>query len=161
MKKKIKVIIVVACAIVLLIGVVLLCRIGGSEITDGVYEITDCSDFPNAYIEVTGNKLQFYEIDLNEIYQAAQIESYDNLNESGALDISEEKIAEISDLNNLLVSNPYELDYESITDNKNGTFTYIYYCMSEQNIFGLVLEYDSLHKTIQINSPVRQLVFEK
>ena len=74
--------------------------------------------------------LYFHNIDLNAIYQEEQMKSYMSMVESGATSsITDEQLKEISDLNSLFVSNPYELDYESIGDeSKSGTFTYIYFC---------------------------------
>ena len=65
----------------------------------------------------------------------------------------------IRDLNRKFVSNPYTIEYDE--DQKAGTFTYTHFCMSDQGLFGLVLRYDSLHKTIEIKSPVKDIVFKK
>lgn len=163
MKNKIIFFIGVILAIVLLVSVVLFCRIGGAEITEGKYKITDCKDYPDAYIEVENGTIQFYNIDLNAIYQNDQLEIYNNLINSGYINsLSEEQLLKAKDLNNLLVTNSFDLDYDNTTeDNKAGTFTYTYFCMEQNHIFGILLKYDSFHKTIQVIDPVRTLVFEK
>lgn len=163
MKKGIKICIGIILAVVLLLSVVVITKTGGAEITEGTYKITDYAAYPDAYIVVKENKLQFYNIDLNAIYQEAQLEDYKEMQEHGLeFHITEQQLGKISDLNELFVSNPYELDYESSTkDNKTGTFTYVYFCYNGDYPFGLVLEYNSLHKTVKINSPEQTLIFEK
>lgn len=163
MKKFLKIGICIICAVLLLLLVIMIAKVGGAEIADGIYRVADCEAYPDAYIEVKGNTLQFYNIDLNEIYQEAQMVTYEKMKESGVeFNMTEEQLIQISDLNLLLVSNAYEIDYDSLEeDNKTGTFQYVYFCYGEGNLFGLVLEYDSLHKTIQINSSVLQLEFER
>lgn len=163
MKKFIKIGLGVFLAVALLVVVIVIGKVGGAQIAEGTYKIKECKDYPDAYISVEENKVQFHNIDLNAIYQEEQMKSYMSMVESGATSsITDEQLKEISDLNSLFVSNPYELDYESIGDeSKSGTFTYIYFCYNSNSPFGLVLEYNSFDKTIQINSPVLNLIFEK
>lgn len=161
MKSKIKIIIGAIIAIALLVVCYGIVKIGGAEITEGKYMICDFDSYPDAYIEVKENMIQFYNIDLNAIYQEYQLSNYKKMVDSGFQSaMSDEQVAKDADLNEMFVNNGYEIDYET-DDSKQGTFTYVYFCMSSDNLFGLVLEYDSLHKTIQINSPVMNLIFEK
>lgn len=163
MKKIIKFSIIGIVLIAILLAVIAISRIGGAEIAEGTYKITDYEAYPDAYIVVEENRVQFYNIDLNAIYREYQMDTYLNAKEQG-LDIgmSKEELEPLSDLNEMFVENAFELDYEwQADDNKVGTFSYVYFCKGEGNLFGLVLEYNSLHKTLQINSPVQTLVFEK
>lgn len=160
MKKIIKISIIAISAIAILVSVILMNYIGGKEITEGTYRIKGYKSYPNAYIEVKGNTVQFHNIDLNAIYREYQLESYKKVLESNTeVSITEEELEQISDLNELLVENPYEVDYD--TDSKSGTFTYIYFCYANGYPFGVVLKYDSFHKTLKINNAVQKIVFEK
>lgn len=159
---KIKIGIGVICAALFLLAAVMITRVGGAKITEGTYRVINYEVYPDAYITVTKDALQFYNIDLNAIYQAAQMETYEQMKERGVtMGITDEQLEQISDLNRMFVSNSYALDYDALEDNKSGTFQYVYFCYGEQNLFGFVLEYDALHKTLQINSPVLKLTFEK
>lgn len=160
MKKVIKISVISILAIVLMMVVVWVTLIGGQEITNGKYEIEGCKEYPDAYIEVNDGKIQFYNIDLNEIYQEYQTNAVKKImGNNSSIKISDEEMEELSDLNRKFVSNPYTIEYDE--DQKAGTFTYTHFCMSDQGLFGLVLRYDSLHKTIEIKSPVRDIVFKK
>jgi hypothetical protein len=161
-KKSIILIIFIAvCAVALLAVAIIFLKAGGSEISEGTYYVADCSDYPDAYIVVDENLVQFYNIDLNEIYLSAQMETYEKMVESGVEFNFTDGVEEAANLNGMFVTKPYLINYDEADDNKTGTFTYAYFCMGEENAFGLVLEYDAFHKTIKINSPVRELVFEK
>lgn len=108
---------------------------------------------------VEDGKLQFFNIDFNEIYQEAQLKNYKAMEERGVVvPLEKGQLEQVSDLNQMFVSNEYELLEEG---SKNGTFTYVYWCLNKDYAFGLVFKYDSLHKTVQINNPVKTLVFEK
>lgn len=165
MKKKVLICVGLVCIVLLILGVILIIGtirgIDYAKIADGTYRVRDCYDYPDAYIVVDGDKLQFHNIDLNAIYQDEQMEIYQEAVESGLAGMSEERLEKACDLNQMFVTEPYELDYESVDeDNKTGTFTYVYFCLGEQNYFGLVFEYDFFHKTLQVNDPVQTLVFE-
>ena len=159
MKKGIKIGIGIIFAVALLIVVIFITQVGGTEISEGTYKIKDCPEYPDAYLVVEDGKLQFFNIDFNEIYQEAQLKNYKAMEERGVVvPLEKGQLEQVSDLNQMFVSNEYELLEEG---SKNGTFTYVYWCLNKDYAFGLVFEYDSLHKTVQINNPVKTLVFEK
>ncbi|MBQ3513524.1 MAG: hypothetical protein IJA32_06975 [Lachnospiraceae bacterium] len=159
MKKGIKIGIGIILAVALLVAVGFVTKVGGAEITEGTYKIKDCPEYPDAYLVVEDGKLQFFNIDFNAIYQEAQLELYKTMEERGAVvPLTKEQLEQVSDLNQMYVVNEYELLEEG---SKTGTFTYVYWCYQSGYAFGLVFEYDSLHKTVQINNPVKTLVFEK
>lgn len=154
----------IALAIVILIIIIAVGDISSGKIAEGTYRIKNCSEFPDAYIVVRGNKVQFYDIDLNKLYREEQLENFKRLVEHGiGVEMTEKQIEKASDLNEMFVINSWEIDYDLVGDNKDGTFTYIYFCMVKDTFFGLVLQYDSLHKTIQLNNsdPQKILVFKK
>lgn len=162
MKTKLKIVVSIVVAIVILIATIMIVSIGGAEIAEGRYEIVGYDVYPDAYIMVEENSIQFYNIDLNAIYQEYQSDNYQKMIEAGIVsNVTEEQLENMSDLNAMFVSNPYIIDYEQQLDNKSGTFTYVYFCLKDGNTFGLVLEYNSFDKTIQINSPVIKLLFER
>ena len=72
--------------------------------------------------------------------------------------LDEEEIKKASDFNARFVNEPVELDF---SDGKMGTFTYIQQCRDETQVFGLVIIYDSLHKTIKINNSEQEILFKK
>lgn len=162
MKNKIKSIVVAILAVLVMAGVFMFVNIGGAEISKGIYELVGYEEYPDAYIVVEDDTIQFFNIDLNAIYQQGQLDNYNKMIEKGfQSDFTNEQVKEYSDLNAMFVTNPYTIDYEQSNDNKTGTFTYIYYCIRENSAFGFVLEYNSFDKTIQINSPIQNLLFER
>lgn len=159
MKKGKKFGITIIFAVSLLMAVVFITKVGGAEITEGTYKIKDCPEYPDAYLVVEDGKLQFYNIDLNEIYQQAQLDTYKIMEDSGAVvPLTPEQLEQVSDLNQMFVLSEYELLEEG---SKTGTFTYVHWCYQSDYAFGLVFEYNALHKTVQINSPVKRLIFKK
>lgn len=163
MKKRI---ILVGIIGVLLIAVMVfslkLSQAFSAEIPDGIYKISNEQEYKDAYIEVKNDSIRFYNIDLNAIYREGQLDNIYNYIENGMdLNVSDEELTKLSDLNKMYVENAYEIDYEQSEENKVGTFKYTYFCLSDLNIFGFVLEYDSWNRTIKINSSIREIVFEK
>ncbi|MGN0374023.1 MAG: hypothetical protein ACI4EN_00865 [Butyrivibrio sp.] len=138
-------------------------NIMGKNMSDGTYYVTDCEEFPEAYIVVKNGTLQFYNIDLNKIYREEQFNSiYDmQSNENLQFDTgyNREELWEMSDLNKMYVDNFYTYDEDRIS--KDGTFSYIYNCKTTGNLFGLFLKYDSWNKTIKINNYQMQILFKK
>lgn len=168
MKRNVKTLIcfftAIALALVILIIIIAVGNISSGKIAEGTYRIRNCSEFPDAYIVVKGNKVQFYDIDLNKLYREKELESFKGWVEHGVgVEMTEKQIEKASDLNELFVTHPWEIDYDIVGDNKDGTFTYIYFCIVKDTPFGLVLQYDSLHKTIQLNNsdPQKIFVFKK
>lgn len=146
--------------IIVLLLAVKLSSAFSSSMNDGKYKILDEELYSDAYIEVKDNTIRFYNIDLNEIYRQGQYENYLNIKNNGIdFGLSDEELYEKSDLNRIFVDNAYEVD---VTDSKEGTFLYCYYCLdNDVNMFGFPIEYNSWDKTIQINSPIKTLKFQK
>ena len=160
MKKTVAVVGIVVAAIALLAGVTMLSYIGGEEITEGTYKIRNYPDYPEAYIEVKGNEIQFHNIDLNAIYRDDQVADYHKMVEMNSdFAVAEEEFDIVSDLNWLLVDNPYKLEYDG--DAMQGTFEYVYFCTYKGTPFGVVIIYDSFHKTLMINNYTQKILFEK
>lgn len=106
-------------------------------ITDGKYMAVDCPEYPDAYIIVKNNSIQIYNIDVNAIYRNEQVEAIRKIcedKESG-IALTDEEIEELSDLNKMFVENSYKVDVEKET--KEGTYSYVYSCLSKGNYFGL------------------------
>lgn len=164
MKKTLKAGIVLVVAMALLVGVFLISCRGDGTIADGIYRVTNSEAYPDAYIVVRDNEIQFYNIDLNALYQEYQRWNYAEWEKRGVgAKLTEEQIEEFSDLNELYVSNAWMIDYKLTVTSKEGTFTNAYFCKVSDTPFGLILQYDSLHRTIQINNPEPQniLVFKR
>lgn len=164
MKKTAKISIGIIGAIIILAVIIAISGIGGGKIADGTYRVTNCEAYPDAYIVVEGNKVQFYNIDLNALYRDKQRKEFEGWMERGVgANMTEEQIERVSDLNALFVSNAWEIDYDLVDNNKQGTFTYVHFCIVKDARFGLVLQYDALHKTIQLNDadPEKVFVFKK
>lgn len=164
MKKTLKVGIILVVAVVLLAGVFLISRWGDKKIADGTYRVANSEAYPDACIVVRGNEIQFYNIDLNALYQEYQRKNYEEWEKRGiGAKLTKEQIEAFSDLNEMFVSNAWRIDYKLTVTSKEGTFTNAYFCMVSDTPFGLILQYDSLHRTIQINDPEPQniLVFKR
>jgi hypothetical protein len=162
MKKAIKIALIILAALILMITVFKVTYIGDGRIDDGTYEITGFDQYPDAYIVVAGDTVQFYNIDLNQIYQAGQMAQYKEVVEKNQdLKMTEEEVARYSDLNTLMVQNAYPINYDEQTDSKTGTFTYSYSMYPGQWAFGFGIEYDSFHKTIHIGHHIQELTFQK
>jgi len=152
MKKGIKILIISIIVIGLLSAAIFISQSGGSEISEGTYYIENCEAYPDAYITVNNNEIQFHNIDLNALYREEQLENYNRLVEQGTIaKLSDSVLDQVSDLNYLFVSNAWQINYDEIVMDKNGTFTYVYFCMVPDTYFGKVIQYDSLRKTIQLN----------
>lgn len=165
MKKKIiTILLLIVIAIAVLVAVIVFSVSNNGELASGTYHITDFEEYQDAYIEVKDNALQFYNIDLNAIYQKEQMDEYNKLiSKRPDFALPEDELEKSSDLNLLLVDNPYYFDYEWVGDAKSGTFEYTYFLYSGNNYmgFGLVILYDSFHKTIHVNNAIREMTFQK
>lgn len=162
MKNVIKIPLIILAALLLIIVVFRFTYIGDGRIDDGTYEITGFDQYPDAYIVVAGDTVQFYNIDLNKIYQAGELEQYKEIVEKNQdLEMTEEEVARYSDLNTLMVQNAYPINYDEQADSKTGTFTYSYSMYPGQWGFGFGIEYDSFHKTIHIGHHIQELTFKK
>lgn len=163
MKRNVKICICSFAAIVFLIIIIVFGNITSGQIAEGTYRVRNCSEFPDAYFVVKDNEIQFYNIDLNKLYREEQLKDFKGWIEHGiGVNMTEEQIEKASDLNEMFVTNPWKIDYD-IENNKQGTFSYIYFCIVKDTRFGLILQYDSLHKTLQLNNadPQKVLVFKK
>ena len=128
----------------------------------------DFEQYPDASITITKDTIQFHNIDLNKIYQAKQLEQYKKTHEINPefmigmmINYSEIEIDDYSNLNENFVKNAFPIPYEQSEDYKSGTFTYTYYMYPGNSIFGLVILYDSLHKTLKINNEIQEINFAK
>ena len=59
------------------------------------------------------------------------------------------------------MTNAFNIPYEHSETFKSGTFEYTYYFYPGHSIFGLVIIYDSFHKTLKINNEIQEINFEK
>lgn len=163
MKKKTLIIIGIILLIAIPFGVNFLLKMNAKKMTDGRYYAVDCEEFPEAYVIVKGNTIQFYNIDLNSVYREEQLDSVykkqDNENMNFNTGLSDEKLFELSDLNDMFVNNKYEYDIDNGW--KKGTFTYLFRCMGYGNWFGLSLSYDAWNRTITINNYQLQITFKR
>ncbi|MBD5158139.1 MAG: hypothetical protein HDT13_10980 [Butyrivibrio sp.] len=163
MKKRILIIIIVVLLIVLPIAVNFLFKINSNRMANGTYYAVNCEEYPDAYVVVKGETIQFYNIDLNSIYREDQLnsiyEDHNNENLSFRIEVTDEELLEMSDLNNMFVNNPYKYDPEKGW--KDGTFVFYYRCLSEKYWFGLGLLYNSWDRTIKITNYQLQITFKK
>lgn len=160
--KKYKLTIIIILTLFILGFAFKLIYIKDGTITEGTYSVVDFEQYHNASITVTKDTIQFHNIDLNKIYQAKQMEQYKKTHEINPdLNYSEKEIEDYSNLNKNFVKNAFPIPYEQTEDFKSGTFTYIYYLYPGNSIFGLVILYDSLHKTIKINNEIQEINFAK
>ena len=151
MKKKVITACICLAAAVVLTGLLAINVIGGGKIAQGKYKVDNLEDYPDACIEVKGNTVQFYSIDLNALYREGLLKIYTHMVElTPDLAIPEEELTIVSDLNDHFVYHPYEITYYE--DDKRGTFEYLYFCPVQNSVFVLFLKYDSFHKTITVSS---------
>ena len=151
--------------IILLIVTIVIVRFtytDNEKLGDGTYEIEDNEEYPDAKIVVKDGNLQFFNIDLNAIYQEKQIKEYKSLIEKYPdLAFSDEELKKYSDLNAWFVKQPYEIDYDRQCFGKEGTFSYGYALYPGTMSFGFGLEYDFWHKTIRVQHFVKEITFSK
>lgn len=163
MKTVIRLCLTIAGAVLLFAAVAKFTYIGDGKITKGTYRIKDFSRYPDAFIEVGEDSIQFFNIDLNEIYQEGQLKQYNEvIARKPDLALSEEEVKQASDLNAIMVQKPYYVDFQSEVDSdiKSGTFTYEYN-FYQKVFFGFGIEYNSLNKSIHIAHYIQELTFEK
>ncbi len=121
--------------------------VGSSSPANGTYKIVDNENHSEALLIINGDSLQFKNIDLNSIFRESQVQLYDYLSASGTVvPLSKEELEKKSDLNETFVTNPYTITEKPI---KIGTFTYRYVLVDEIYLFGLIIEYDAFHKSIE------------
>lgn len=162
MKKKYFIYGLVAIILIAILVLVLkFTRIQDNGIADGKYVITDCPEYPDAYIKVKNNTIQIFNLDVNSIYRAEQVENIKKMcaNKDLGIYLTDQEIEELSDLNRMFVDNPYKVDLDK--GNKDGTYSYVYPCHCKGNYFGLIFVYDSYNKTIKINNYQKKIVFKK
>ena len=163
MKKKILIAVGIIVLIALPIAVDFLLKIYSNGMANGIYYAVDCEEYPDAYVVVKGETIQFYNIDLNAIYRQEELDdlykAHNNEKLSFKIDVTEEELLEMSDLNNKFVNNPYKYDPEKGW--KDGTFVFLYRCMDDRDWFGLHLLYDSWNRTVTINHYLLKITFKK
>ncbi len=159
-----KIIIAIACgiAVLLLLVVFVFTQTGKNGMKLGRYNIVDNDKYPDAYLEVTETTLQFFNIDLNEYYQAEQMREYrmvlDNDPEwYGA--VSDEELTELTDLNAVYVERAF--DYSNCTITKVGTNVYRYFTYYHDNFLGFGTRYNTKTGEIEIKRSDVVLRFEK
>ena len=163
MKKKILFIIAIIVLITIPTVIFFTLKINAKRMASGTYYAVNCEEYPDAYVVVKGETIQFYNIDLNAIYREDQLNSVymkqNNENLSFNTGLTDEELLELSDLNNMFVNNPYKYDFKDGW--KEGTFVYLLRCDGYERLFGLYLLYDSWNKTITINNYQLQITFKK
>lgn len=148
MKKKLifVVLLVIALPIVLLV-----CFRENSELKEGIYRVQDTELYPDAYILVKANSIQFCNIDLNAIYKDELVDRYIFFQESEYGTLSEEEKIEIEksiDLNKILCEQPYELNYETQIKEGWNEFSNMFCKINSINSFGYL--YNANTKTISV-----------
>ena len=163
MKNSIKIIVLAIFIIVILLGVFKITYIGNEKVDSGVYKIENNDQYKDATITVENNKFQFSNIDLNDILGKKQMATYKSLSNNPEVELFDQEAAEkYADLNSYLVKNPFEYVYGDSSDCKVGTFSYEYFLTkNNNNLFGVIIQYNSLKKTITITNSSRTIVFKK
>lgn len=134
--------------------------VGDGSYTEGKYIIQNCEEYPDAYIKVKGDTIQFFNIDLNALCQDKKMKDYYRSVEKGNTEpFLEEDLARVSDYNRAFVDNQWTMKYDEYS--KSGTFKYVDFCMIEDTLFGIVLHYDSFHKTIEVYYSGESIMFKK
>lgn len=160
MKKKLLLISAIILAIGVLGILIFFNYVGDEKFTEGIYKVQDCEAYPEAYIEVKDDHIQFYNIDLNALYHDADMEDYNKVVSMGGIEkLSDEDLARVSDYNRAFVDNPWKMEYNK--DKKNGTFVYVNFCMIERSMFGIVVHYDAFDKSIKVFHSGESYTFKK
>ena len=159
-RKVVKYIAIISIALIILMISFMFRDVTSEKIAEGRYKIENFGLYPDAYITVKEDKIQFHNIDLNAIYQEQQLQDYSRVVEINSQNkLENDKLEEFSNLNKAMVENEYTMPYGE--GDKTGTFSYLYFAYPGRNVFGLVIEYDALHKTIKINNEIQVLMFRR
>ena len=158
-KKKLffAVLIIIALPIIFLI-----CFRDNSELEEGIYRIQDNELYPDAYILVQDNSIQFCNIDLNTIFKDEMVERYIFFQENEYGKLTDKEKMEIDssiDLNKLLCEQPYQLNYETQIKEGWNEFSNMFCKINSINSFGYLYHADT--KTIFIDGASTQLSFKK
>lgn len=163
MKKRILLVIGLILLITFPITICVIFRVSDSDMADGTYHVVDCETYPNAYIIVKGQTVQFYNIDLNATYGDSQFEEvyWMQTRKEAPIDTGYtiEELKQMADLNVAFCENSY--NYSKVNVHKQGTFTYWYPCRTDAQFFGLQLIYNSWDRTIKINNYQMNILFKK
>lgn len=149
-------------AVISLLVVFFLTRTSREGLSIGKYDIAGNDKYPNAYIEVTDNTIQFFNIDLNEYYQAEQMRVYRMVldNDPGWYGtVSDDELRSMADLNAVFIEKPY--DYSQIDAKKIGTNLMAYLMLYHDNFLGLAIHYNTKTKHIDVMRDGVILSFEK
>ena len=145
MKKK-----VLLTLIILMIPVILfLCFRNNPKLKEGTYKIQDNKTYPDAYIVVQDNSIQFYNIDLNDLFKEEMVTRYIYFQETeyGALTDKEKEEVEASiDLNKLVCDQPYSLNYETSIRDEWNEYSNMFCKINSVNSFGYL--YNTTAKTL-------------
>lgn len=164
MKKSIKYIILVS--VLTVVGIIsYLFLLNSNGLAEGKYYIKNNMEFPDAYVLVNDNTIQFFNIDFNSMFREQQLSSILIAQEErGVLNtgLSRQELENLSDINHLVVDQAY--DFSALNPMKQGTNEYSYFLACEGNLFGLWINYNTWDKIIKIpgKTPTDQeIVFEK
>ncbi|MCR5518678.1 MAG: hypothetical protein K6F17_08940 [Lachnospiraceae bacterium] len=154
-KKTIKTILIIILILAALTGGVFLALLlngtFSQKLASGKYYIQGNDKYKDAYIEVKGDQIQFYNIDLNDALGTVAIKRYEKvIAKKPDKKLSEEEFNSYFDYNKNFVDSPYTIEYIADGTNKLGTYKY-YHFMSIGCIYStFVIHYDSWEKTIDI-----------
>lgn len=148
MKKKIITICVIVVLVLIPVALILWYNLFSGNIRNGKFYVTNCEEYPDAYIEVKDEKIFIYNMDLNALYQEKQIENLRSFNKIYELNFTEEEIMELTDLNYFFSVEGY--DASEINPIKLGTFEYWYGCLVQDTTTGLHIKYNSWKNTMVI-----------
>lgn len=162
MKKSLIVIGIGGCAVISLLIVYFLTRIGGEGLPIGRYNIVDNARFPEAYIQVMDTTVQFFNIDLNEYYQEKQMTTYrrvlDNDQDWYGI-VSDDELRNMTDLNAVFVERAY--DYTKHSAKKIGTNIVAYLMLYHDNFLGLAIHYNTKTGHLDVMRSGITIAFEK
>lgn len=120
-----------------------------SKLADGIYTVKENNLYPNAYIEIKDNHIQFFNIDLNALYKQNMVKCYIFVqeNENGSLSSEEKKEIDKSiDINKFLCEQPYMLNYDTLIKEDTHLYSNMFCKINHINSFGYL--YDSKTKTL-------------
>ena len=150
--------------IILVVPMILfLCFRDNSELKEGIYKVQESKEYPNAYILVENDSIQFFNIDLNALYKEEMVERYIFYQESEYGKLSDEEKNEIKasiDLNKLLCDQSYKINYETQIKDGWNEYSNMFCKINSINSFGYL--YNASLETIYIGGGASiELSFKK
>lgn len=159
MKKRIVILAIIIVVILIPIAIMLGIYVLSDNIRNGKYYVTNCEEYPDAYIEIKDKKMYIHNMDLNYYYQEKQLYDLQKFVEIYELNYSEEEILLIADLNNTFSVEGYDLSEVSVI--KKGTFSFWYPCNVKDTTVALQITYNSWENTLTISNQGYDFVFKK